>query len=78
MFQLLYLVFLVFLGFLLILRLCHLIIGKSVCEILGHDWERLSIDTDYNKKKNTMETVMKYKCRTCGCSKIERYVDVVK
>ena len=78
MFQILYLVFLVFIGFLLILRLCHLIIGKSVCEILGHDWERLSIDTDYNKKKNTMETVMKYKCRTCGCSKIERYVDVVK
>lgn len=78
MFQILYLVFLVFIGFLLILRLCHLIIGKSVCEILGHDWERLSIDTDYNKKKNTIETVMKYKCRVCGCSKTERYVDIVK
>lgn len=78
MFQLLYLVFLVFLGFLFILGLCRLIIGKSVCEILGHDWERLSIDTDYNKKKNTIETVMKYKCRVCGCSKTERYVDIVK
>lgn len=78
MFQICYLSFLVFLGFLLILRLCHLIIGKSVCEILGHDWERLSIDTDYNKKKNTMETIMKYKCRVCGCTKTERYVDIVK
>ena len=55
-----------------------MIVGKHACEILGHDWERLSIDTDYNKKKNTMETVMKYKCRVCGCSKTERYVDIVK
>lgn len=78
MFQILYLSFLVFLGFLLILGLCRIIIGKSVCEILGHDWERLSIDTEYHKKKNTMETVMKYKCRVCGCTKIERYIDIVK
>ena len=78
MFQILYLSFLVFLGFLLILGLCRLIVGKSVCEILGHDWERLSIDTDYNKKKNTLETVMKYKCRVCNCTKTERYVDVIK
>ncbi|MBR2247657.1 MAG: hypothetical protein IJ880_11675 [Bacilli bacterium] len=49
-----------------------------MCEILGHDWERLSIDTEYHKKKNTMETVMKYKCRVCGCTKIERYIDIVK
>lgn len=78
MFQILYFSFLVFLGFLLILGLCRIIVGKSMCEILGHDWERLSIDTDYNKKKGTMETIMKYKCRTCGCSKTERYVDIVK
>ena len=79
MFQIFYLSFLVFLGFLLIHRLCHLIVGKSVCEILGHhDWERLSIDTEYYKKKGTMETVIKYKCRVCGCSKTERYVDIVK
>lgn len=78
MFQILYLSFLVFLGFLLILGLCRIIVGKHVCEILGHDWERLSIDTDYNKKKNTMETIMKYKCRVCGCNKTERYVDIVK
>jgi hypothetical protein len=76
--QLLYLVFLVFIGWLAIAGLCRLIIGKSVCEILGHDWERLSIDTEYNKKKNTMETVMKYKCKVCGCTKTERYVDIVK
>lgn len=78
MFQILYLSFLVFLGFLFILGLCRLIIGKRVCEILGHDWERLSMDTEYNKKKNTMETVMKYKCKVCGCSKTERYIDIVK
>lgn len=78
MFQILYLSFLIFLSILFIISLCRLIIGKSLCEILGHDWERLSIETDYNKKKGTMETVMKCKCRTCGCTKTERYVDVVK
>jgi hypothetical protein len=78
MFQLLYLAFLVFLGGLLIVFLCRLIVGKHVCEILGHDWERLSIDSEYNKKKNTMETVMKYKCKVCGCSKTERYIDSIK
>ena len=78
MFQIMYLSFLVFLGFLLIFRLCHMIIGKSVCEILGHDWERLSIDTEYHKKKGTMEIVMKYKCRVCGCTKIERRINIVK
>ena len=55
-----------------------MIVGKSVCEILGHDWERLSIDTEYHEKKNTMEIVMKYKCRVCGCTKTERYIDIVK
>lgn len=78
MFQILYLSFLVFLGFLFILGLCRIIVGKNVCEILGHDWERLSIDTEYNKKKNTMETVMKYKCKVCGCSKTERHIEIVK
>lgn len=78
MFQILYLSFLVFLGGLFIVAFCRLIVGKSVCEILGHDWERLSIDTEYNKKKNTMETVMKYKCRVCGCIKIERRIEVIK
>lgn len=78
MFQLLYLLFLVFIGCLAIAGLCRLIIGKNMCKILGHDWERLSIDTEYHKKKNTMETLMKYKCRICGETKIERRIKVLK
>ena len=78
MFQILYLSFLVFLGFLLILGLYCLIIGKRICKVLGHDWERISIDTEYYKKKGTIETILKYKCRSCGKIKIERYIDIIK
>lgn len=78
MFQILYFSFLVLLGFLFILGFCRIIVGKRVCEILGHDWERLGTDTEYYKKKGTMETTMKYKCRSCGKAKIERYIDVIK
>lgn len=51
---------------------------RKICDIFGHDWERVSLDTDYNKKKNIIEIVEKYKCKTCGKTKINKHIDAVK
>lgn len=78
MFQILYIMFLVFIGWLAIAGFCRLYIGKSVCDIYGHDWERISLDVEYYKKKNVLEIIEKYKCKNCGKTKTERHIDIIK
>lgn len=76
MFQILYIVFLIFIGYLIVLGVCKLLIGKSVCNILGHNWERLCIDR--HKKTNKLQTTIKYKCRNCGGTKTEKFTKISK
>ena len=78
MFNIVYVMFLIFIGVLVIAKLMKIIDQYSLCDIFGHDWERISLDVEYNKKKNVIEIVEKYKCKNCGKTKIERHIEEAK
>ena len=60
-------------GFFFIFAFCGLLIGKSVCKVLGHDWEHISRDT-IDKKDGSIEIWTKDKCRNCGITRKAHYI----
>lgn len=51
-------------GFFFLLTIVYMLIGRDVCNFLGHDWEHISYDT-IQRKNGDVEVWEVNKCRNC-------------
>lgn len=51
--------------FVFIIGLCFLLVGKSVCLILGHDWKLIKTNQEEVNEGKETKVVEVYKCQQC-------------